>query len=104
MTRRASVLDKIEPEAFAHINPDDLSLWDLAPGDEIRVETRRGSIELLARSDSDVPTGVVFVPFCYSEAAVNFLTNPALDPFGKIPELKFSAARLEKVTRRSARQ
>ena len=104
MTRCASVLDKIEPEAFAHINPDDLSLWDLAPGDEIRVETRRGSIELLARSDSDVPTGVVFVPFCYSEAAVNFLTNPALDPFGKIPELKFSAARLEKVTRHSASQ
>ena len=102
MTRRATVLDRIEPEAFAHINPDDLTQWNLAPGDEIRVETRRGSIELLARSDADVPTGVVFVPFCYSEAAVNFLTNPALDPFGKIPELKFSAARLEKVAQRSA--
>ena len=104
MTRRATVLDRIEPEAFAHINPDDLTQWNLAPGEEIRVETRRGSIELLARSDAHVPTGVVFVPFCYSEAAVNFLTNPALDPFGKIPELKFSAARLEKVTQKSADQ
>jgi len=104
MTRRATVLDRIEPEAFAHINPDDLTQWNLAPGEEIRVETRRGSIELLARSDAHVPTGVVFVPFCYSEAAVNFLTNPALDPFGKIPELKFSAARLEKVAQKSAGQ
>ena len=104
MTRRATVLDRIEPEAFAHINPDDLTQWNLAPGEEIRVETRRGSIELFARSDAHVPTGVVFVPFCYSEAAVNFLTNPALDPFGKIPELKFSAARLEKVAQKSASQ
>ena len=102
MTRRATVLDRIEPEAFAHINPDDLTQWNLAPGEEIRVETRRGSIELLARSDAHVPTGVVFVPFCYSEAAVNFLTNSALDPFGKIPELKFSAARLEKVAQKSS--
>ena len=102
MTRRATVLDRIEPEAFAHINPDDLTQWNLTPGEEIRVETRRGSIELLARSDAHVPTGVVFVPFCYSEAAVNFLTNPALDPFGKIPELKFSAARLEKVAQKSS--
>ena len=101
MTRRATVLDRIEPEAFAHINPDDLTQWNLVPGEEIRVETRRGSIELFARSDADVPTGVVFVPFCYSEAAVNFLTNPALDPFGKIPELKFSAARLEKVAQKT---
>ena len=104
MTRRATVLDRIEPEAFAHINPGDLTQWNLAPGEEIRVETRRGSIELLARSDAHVPTGVVFVPFCYSEAAVNFLTNSALDPFGKIPELKFSAARLEKVAQKSADQ
>ena len=102
MTRRATVLDRIEPEAFAHINPDDLTQWNLVPGEEIRVETRRGSIELFARSDADVPAGVVFVPFCYSEAAVNFLTNSALDPFGKIPELKFSAARLEQMAQKYA--
>jgi formate dehydrogenase major subunit len=61
------------------------------------VATKRGTIELSARSDSGVPDGVVFIPFCYAEAAVNFLTNSALDPFGKIPELKFSAAKLEKI-------
>jgi len=42
-----------------------------------------------------VPNGMVFIPFCYAEAAANLLTNPALDPFGKIPEFKFCAAQVE---------
>ncbi len=96
MTRRASVLDTIEPEPYVHISPSDLAKAGIAPGDKVRVATRRGEIELAARSDRDVPDGVVFIPFCYVEAPANMLTNPALDPFGKIPELKFSAARLEK--------
>jgi formate dehydrogenase major subunit len=96
MTRRASVLDTIEPEPYVHISPSDLAKAGIAPGDKVRVATRRGEIELAARSDGDVPDGVVFIPFCYVEAPANMLTNPALDPFGKIPELKFSAARLEK--------
>jgi formate dehydrogenase major subunit len=37
---------------------------------------------------------MVFMPFCYAEAAANLLTNPALDPFGLIPEFKFCAARV----------
>ena len=57
--------------------------------------TRRGSIELVARVDRDVPAGLIFIPFCFVEAAANLLTNPALDPFGKIPEFKFCAARVE---------
>ena len=98
MTRRASVLDAIEPEAVAHLSPRDLHRLGVEPGASVRVTTRRGSIELLARADRDVPPGLVFIPFCYAEAAANLLTNPALDPFGKIPEFKFCAARLEKVT------
>ena len=97
MTRRASVLDAIEPEAVAHLSPRELHRLGVEPGDSVRVTTRRGSIELLARADRDVPPGLVFIPFCYAEAAANLLTNPALDPFGKIPEFKFCAARLEKV-------
>jgi formate dehydrogenase major subunit len=97
MTRRASVLNAIEPEPYVHISPADLIKWSISPGDQVRVATKRGTIELSARSDSGVPDGVVFIPFCYAEAAVNFLTNSALDPFGKIPELKFSAAKLEKI-------
>ncbi len=97
MTRRATVLDAIEPEAQVHVAPADLAAWGISPGETVRVATRRGEIDLVARSDVAVPAGVVFIPFCWTEAPVNFLTNPALDPFGKIPELKFSAARLEKV-------
>jgi formate dehydrogenase major subunit len=96
MTRRATLLDEIEPEAVAMLSPRDLGRLGVAPGELIRVETRRGAIELKARSDRDVPPGMVFIPFCFAEAAANLLTNPALDPFGKIPEFKFCAARVEK--------
>ncbi|MED5336560.1 MAG: molybdopterin-dependent oxidoreductase, partial [Pseudomonadota bacterium] len=95
MTRRAGALDALEPEAFVEINPDDLSRLGLVAGDQVRVSTRRGSIELMARADHHVPLGLVFIPFCFVEAPANILTNPALDPFGKIPELKFAAARVE---------
>ncbi len=92
MTRRSDVLDAIEPEAVAFMSPKDLWRLQLTPGDRIRLETRRGAIEVKVRSDRDVPAGMVFMPFCYAEAAANLLTNPALDPFGKIPEFKFCAA------------
>src|SRR5690606_26908273 len=97
MTRRASVLDAIEPEAIACLSPDDLDRLGVRSGDTIRVSTRRGAIELTVRVDGAVPSGMVFIPFCYAEAAANILTNPQLDPFGKIPEFKFCAARVEKV-------
>src|SRR5262249_22588254 len=77
-TRRATVLDAIEPEACAHLHPSELRRLGIAPGDKVRVTTRRGSIEPRARADRDVPPGLVFVPFCYAESAANLLTNPAL--------------------------
>jgi formate dehydrogenase major subunit len=97
MTRRAAYLDALEPEAVASLHPADLRQMGVAPGEAIRVTTRRGTIELMARADRAVALGMVFIPFCYAEAAANLLTNPQLDPFGKIPEYKFCAARVEKV-------
>ncbi len=97
MTRRATVLDRIEPEAVVLVSPAELGRLGARPGDRLRIATRRGTIELAARSDRDVPPGMIFIPFCYAEAAANLLTNPALDPVGKIPEFKFCAARVEKV-------
>jgi len=94
MTRRSDVLDAIEPEAVAFMSPKDLWRMQLTLGDRIRLETRRGVVEVKVRSDRDVPAGMVFMPFCYAEAAANLLTNPALDPIGKIPEFKFCAARV----------
>jgi formate dehydrogenase major subunit len=97
MTRRAGVLDSIEPEAVAFMAPKELHRMNLNPGDFIRLETRRGAVEVKVRSDRDVPENMVFMPFCYAEAAANLLTNPALDPMGKIPEFKFCAARVAPV-------
>ena len=94
MTRRAGVLDALEPEAVAFLAPKELYQLGLNPGDKMRLETRRGAIEVKVRSDRDVPVGMIFMPFCYAEAAANLLTNPALDPTGKIPEFKFCAARV----------
>ena len=97
ITRRATVLDTLEPEAIASLSPFDLRKLGIAAGAPVRVATRRGVIELKARADGAVPAGVVFIPFCFAEAAANTLTNPALDPFGKIPEFKYCAARVEAV-------
>jgi formate dehydrogenase major subunit len=96
ITRRATVLDALEPEAIACLSPADLDRLGIAPGDKVRVATRRGVIETTARRDGKVPAGVIFVPFCFADAAANMLTNPALDPFGKIPEFKYCAARVQK--------
>jgi formate dehydrogenase major subunit len=95
MTRRATYLDSIEPEAVAHMAPQEIERRGLRAGQLIRVATRRGAIDIKLRSDRDVPQGMVFIPFCFYEAAANLLTNPALDPFGKIPEFKFCAATVE---------
>jgi formate dehydrogenase major subunit len=99
ITRRAAILDRLEPTAMASLNPEDLRAIGGEPGDLVRVSTRRGSIDLEARVDRAVPRGVVFVPFCYVEAPANLLTNPALDPDGKIPEFKYCAARVERIGR-----
>jgi formate dehydrogenase major subunit len=95
MTRRAATLDALEPEAVALLNQGDVARLGIAPGDMVQVETRRGQIILKVRQDGEVPEGVVFIPFCFAEAAANLLTNPQLDPYGKIPEFKFCAARVE---------
>ena len=96
MTRRATVLDNLEPAAIAAVSRGTLEKLGLKPGDMLRVTTRRGTVELNSRQDDAIPDGVVFIPFAFVEAAANILTNPALDPFGKIPEFKFCAAKVEK--------
>jgi len=97
MTRRASVLDAVEPEANASLHPATLREIGVEPGEMIEIATRRGAIRIMARADRTVAEEMVFVPFAYVEAAANVLTNPQLDPYGKIPEFKFAACRVTKV-------
>ncbi len=91
MTRRASVLDAIEPLATAAMCGDDMALLGLQAGDVVTVQSRRGQVAIHLRRDDGTPQGAVFIPFAYYEAAANLLTNAALDPFGKIPEFKYCA-------------
>ncbi|WP_371157710.1 formate dehydrogenase subunit alpha [Jannaschia sp. 2305UL9-9] len=95
MTRRSAVLDAVEPEANCSLHPGTLRRLGVPPGGWVRLSTRRGSVTLMARADRAVAPDMVFLPFAFVEAAANLLTNPALDPFGKIPEFKFSAVKVE---------
>jgi formate dehydrogenase major subunit len=94
MTRRTAVLDAIEPDPVALVHPLDLAAMGGRPGDVITIASRRGEVVLYARADESSPRGAIFVPFCYYEAAINRLTNAALDPFGKIPEFKYCAVKV----------
>ena len=96
MTRRATVLDAIEPAPTVSMCGADLRRLGLQPGDRVQVASRRGELDLTVRRDDGTPEGVVYIPFAYREAAANLLTNSALDPFGKIPEFKYCAVRVEK--------
>ena len=94
MTRRASVLDALEPEPTIVIHPDDLAAVGVEPGGTLTLESRRGTLSACARADRGMQRGTIFMAFAYNEAAANVLTNDAIDPFGKIPEFKFCAVRL----------
>lgn len=94
MTRRASMLDAIEPDPTAQLHPLDMADLGIAPGDLVTIESRRGKVSLWARAEEGTPRGSVFVAFAFYEAAINMLTNAALDPAAKIPEFKYCAVRV----------
>ena len=94
MTRRSQVLNAIEPEPVVSAHPDDLDKMGVIEGGTIKVASRRGEVVALARADRGMRPGEVFIPFCYHEAAANLLTNAALDPVGKIAEVKYCAVRV----------
>ena len=96
MTRRASVLDAIEPMATASLCGADMAEMGLQPGDVITVQSRRGQVAIHVRRDDGTPQGAVFIPFAYYEAAANLMTNAALDPVGKSPEFKYCAVAIRR--------
>ena len=98
MTRRATILDAIEPEPTVHMHPTTMDKFGINAGDLVNVSTRRGSIQLIARVDTEFSEDTIFTSFAFPEAPSNMLTNPKLDPSSKIPEFKFCAVRVEKAT------
>jgi formate dehydrogenase major subunit len=97
MTRRAAMLDSLEPVAVASMNRREIAARGLAEGAAVRIETRQGVLEANLRADPDVPDGMIYMPFCFGEAPANRLTSAELDPVGKIPEFKYTAARVSRV-------
>jgi len=92
MTGRSPALNAEFPEGFVEINPEDARKLGVSDADSVEVSSRRGKIQTKARVTDKVAPGVIFMPFHFAEQAANRLTNPALDPIAKIPELKVCAA------------
>jgi formate dehydrogenase alpha subunit len=97
MTRRSPSLVREVDRAFVEVNPADAKELGIGEGDRVKVSSRRGSVEVDAKVTEKVGEGVIFMPFHFAEAAANTLTNSALDPVSKIPELKVCAAAVEKL-------
>jgi predicted molibdopterin-dependent oxidoreductase YjgC len=98
MTRRVKPINTVSPEAFVEINPADAKDLSLDDGMQVKISSRRGSITVKALVTKRPAKGVVFIPFHFKEAAANVLTSSTtLDPVAKIPSLKVSAVRIEKI-------
>ena len=95
MTRKIEAINKISPDAYMEINPGDAKQLGVDNGESVKVSSRRGSINIKVRISEKILRGMVFIPFHYKEAAANVLTNTALDPISKIPELKVCAVKIE---------
>ena len=96
MTRNSPSLEKEGPEQLAEIHPADALDLGLAEGDKARISSRRGEILSRVTVTDRVSPGLVFLSFHYGESNANLLTNTALDPVAKIPELKVCAVKIEK--------
>jgi formate dehydrogenase major subunit len=95
MTRRSFALDALEPEAFVELHPEDCRKLGVKAGSYVTVRSRRGALTTKVRESNAPQPGSVFIPFHFREAAANVLTTDKLDPYGKIPEFKFCAVRVE---------
>ncbi len=97
MTRRSRGLNAVYPEALIEINPRDAAKINLDNDMMMRVSSRRGEIVAKAQVTERIKPGLIFATFHFPKSAANFLTNPVIDPYVKIPELKVCAVRVESV-------
>jgi predicted molibdopterin-dependent oxidoreductase YjgC len=97
MTRKVAGLNIMEPEGVVEISPQDASQLGIAQGNRVKISSRRGEVITKAKVTESLPPGLVFMTFHFAESAANILTNPELDPVSKIPELKISAVKIEKL-------
>ena len=99
MTRRIPELNRAMPGGYLELHAEDAAALDLRNGDQVKVESRRGSLVIPVWIDGrgQPPRGTIFIPFFDETLLVNDLTLDALDPFSKQPDYKKSAVRIRKV-------
>lgn len=97
MSGRVEELNKKVPDSYIEMNPATVERLNLTDGDEVKVTSRRGSIVTTVKETDIIADNILFMPFHYSDAAVNYLTNPEVDPLAKIPELKVASVKVEKI-------
>ena len=97
MSRRTVALPLYVPGPFMEMHPRDMEKLGIADREQVKVSSRRGSIQTEARESERVDVGSVFITFHFAEAAANLLTNDAFDPIAKIPEYKVAACQIEKI-------
>jgi predicted molibdopterin-dependent oxidoreductase YjgC len=94
MTGKSEGINKLAGKSFVEIHPDDAAKFDICDGDMVTVSSRRGQVTVPAKVTDDIKKGVIFMPFHYADGPANMLTNSAMDPEAKIPELKACAANI----------
>ncbi len=99
MTRKVKGLNIFRGEELVSINPQDAKVLDVSDGEMVRVVSRRGKVTAKAKVTDAAPPGTIAMTFHFAESPTNELTNPALDPVAKIPELKVAAVRVEKLVK-----
>ena len=100
-TGRVPILERLSPEAWVELHPEDAARLAVRSGDLVRVESRRGSVERIrARVTATVRPGEVFIPFHWEERCANRLTDDDFDPISREPNYKQCAVRLEAVRTR----
>lgn len=98
MTRRSLGLETIMPEDYLELNPEDACRMGIETGDKVKLSSRRGEITIKAKVTDWVNPGMVFSSFHFAETPINYLTDPTRDPIAKIPALKVTAVKVEKVS------
>ncbi len=94
MTRKSDILERESPEPYVEINNEDAKRMKIRNGNIVTVESSHGSIKIKARTTDKIPSGIIFIPFHFTEARVNYLVGDNLDPYSKIPEFKVVAAKV----------
>lgn len=98
-TGRISILERLAPEAWVEVHPDDAHAIGVRAGDWVRVSSERGCIEQIrVRVTSVVRSGEVFIPFHWNDRCANRLTRDEFDPISREPNYKQCAVRLDRAT------